>query len=126
VRRRLLTLQHGDEVMLDFPATITLADRDRLELSDRRTVEVIAAEEPLLDVRGRDATHLARLAWHIGNRHAPAEIGPDRILIGRDPTLAAMLRGLGAALTEVTEPFSPEPGAYAHGHGAEPHALLNR
>ena len=72
-----------------------LEDRDRLVLEDGRHVEVIAAEEDLLEVRAADPRALTVLAWHIGNRHLPAQIEPDRILIARDHVIADMLAGLG-------------------------------
>ena len=79
----------------------------------------------LPEVRGRDGQHLARLAWHLGNRHLPAAIETSRILIRPDHVIAAMLAGLGAAVTPVEAPFDPEGGAYAAGHGrpadAHPH-----
>lgn len=131
LRRKLLTLVHGDEVLVDFPQTVTLENHGALVLDDGRFVEVIAAEEQLLEVRGRDGEHLLRLAWHIGNRHTPAQLEENRILIARDHVLRDMLEGLGATVVDVTEPFSPEHGAYhAHGHGLGHadigHALLYR
>lgn len=129
VRRRIIPLAHGDDVLVDFPEPVTLDDRGALELADGRLVEVIAGEEKLYEVRGRDATHLMQLCWHIGNRHAKAQIerdgNGDRILILRDPVLRDMLAGLGAQVAEVSEPFHPLEGAYHHGH-AESHALLHR
>lgn len=125
LRRRLLTLSGGTEVLVDFPAAVTLGDGDQLELEDGRTVEILAAEEALIEVRGRDRAHLARLAWHLGNRHLSAQIEPDRILIRDDHVIRAMLEGLGAMLCNVRERFTPEYGAY-HGHGDHHHALLNR
>ena len=117
LRRKLLTLEHGDEVLVDFEKAVQLAHGDRLVLDDGRVAEVIAAEEDLMEVKGRDAVHLDKLAWHIGNRHLPAQIEPDRILVRRDAVIARMLEGLGAAVVNVTEPFHPEHGAYhSHGH----------
>jgi urease accessory protein len=130
VRRKLLRLQHGDEVVVDFPQPVTLEGGGALELADGRQVEIVAAEEKLYEVRGRDAKHLMTLAWHLGNRHAKAQIVKgwegigDRILILRDHVLRDMLIGLGATVTEVSEPFSPIEGAYAHAHGSGDHALL--
>lgn len=122
LRRKLLTLQQGDEVMVDLPVTTKLEDRDCLVLEDGRLVEVIAAEEDLLELRGRDAIHLARLAWHIGNRHLEAQIEADRILIRRDHVIAHMLEHQGAKVTEVREAFSPEHGAYhSHDDGSHGH-----
>ncbi len=129
VRRRVIALVHGDEVLVDFPAPVTLNQGDQLRLEDGRLVDIVAAEEYLYEVRGRDAKHLMQLAWHIGNRHAKAQIDTewaglgDRILILRDHVLRDMLLGLGARVTEISEPFSPLEGAYSHDHG---HALLNR
>ena len=129
VRRKLLTLVHGDEVLVDFPQAVTLLDRDRLLLEDGRSVEVIAAEEPLYAITAPTPADLTRLAWHIGNRHLPAQIETARILIRRDKVIRTMLLGLGATVVEVSEPFSPEHGAYhGHDHGGagENHALLYR
>jgi urease accessory protein len=56
------------------------------------------------------------LAWHIGNRHLPAQIGEGRILIREDSVIEEMLIGLGAGVRHVTEPFTPEAGAYATSH----------
>lgn len=124
LRRKLLVLQHGDEVMVDFPQTVTLIDRNALQLDDGRLVEIIAADELLYEVRAATPAHLVRLAWHIGNRHTSAQLEDDRILIKRDHVLKIMLEGLGATVTNVTEPFFAEHGAY-HSHG-EGHALLAR
>ncbi len=127
IRRKMLRLVHGDEVLVDFPQTITLDNRDVLRLEDGRLVEVIAAEELLYEIRATDAGHLLRLAWHIGNRHTPAQLEPDRILIKRDHVLKTMLEGLGATVVNVSEPFFAEHGAYhSHAHADAGHALLNK
>jgi urease accessory protein len=116
LRRKLITLQHGDEVMVDLDSTIKFEDRDCLILDDGRLVQIIASDEELLEITARDITHLTQLAWHIGNRHLEAQIEASRILIRRDHVIANMLKQLGATITEVHETFIPEHGAYAHGH----------
>jgi urease accessory protein len=121
VRRKVITLAHGDRVLVDFAETLVLEDRDVLVLEDGRHAEIIAAEEELLAVCGRDGVHLARLAWHIGNRHLAAEIDAERILILRDHVIKSMLEGLGATVSEVLEPFSPLRGAYS-GEAGHDHA----
>jgi urease accessory protein len=122
LRRKLLKLQHGDELLVDLPEPVMLAHGDRLVLEDGRHAEVIAAEEALLEVRAEGAAALLTLAWHIGNRHLPAQIESDRILIERDHVIEAMLRGLGASVREVSEPFQPVRGAYhSHGHSHHHH-----
>ena len=116
LRRKLIILQHGDEVMVDLEQTVKFEDRDCLILDDGRLVQIIASDEELMEVRARDAAHLTLLAWHIGNRHLPAQIEANRILIRRDHVIRTMLEKLGAETSDVREAFSPEHGAYAHGH----------
>lgn len=127
LRRKLLTGRNGTEITVDFPNTVTLDHGGALELDDGRLVEIVAADELLYEVRASDTAHLVRLAWHIGNRHTPAQLEDDRLLIKRDHVLKTMLQGLGARITEVSEPFFAEHGAYhSHGHADGGHALLNR
>ncbi|MDB5615021.1 MAG: urease accessory protein UreE [Devosia sp.] len=125
LRRKLLRLAGGDEIMVDLPQTLTLEHGSVLELEDGRLVGIIAAEELLYDVRGRDTAHLVRLAWHIGNRHTSAQLEDNRILIKRDHVLKTMLEGLDATIENVSEPFYAEHGAY-HSHADSGHALLAR
>lgn len=127
LRRKALRLPTGEHVLIDFPATVTLADGDALHLSDGRFVGIKAAREPLYEITGRDRAHLVRLAWHIGNRHLPAQLEDNRLFIRRDHVIGAMLIGLGATVKDVEATFSPEHGAYhGHSHGADDHALLYR
>jgi urease accessory protein len=125
LRRKVLRLAGGDEILLDLPATTTLDHKSLLLLDDGRTVAIIPAEELLYEVRATDPTHLIRLSWHIGNRHTPAQLEESRILIQRDHVLKTMLEGLGATVTNVSEPFFAEHGAYhSHAHADAGHALL--
>ena len=116
LRRKVLTSDAGEAILVDLPQTTSLDHGDALVLSDGRQLAVIAAPEPLLAVSGDD---LPRLAWHIGNRHTPCQIEGRRLLIQRDHVIRDMLRHLGATVEEVVEPFTPEGGAYGHGrtHG---------
>ena len=117
IRRKRITLQHGDEVFVDFEKAVKLEHGDQLVLEDGRVAEVIAAEEALMEIRAVDGAHLSQLAWHIGNRHLPAQIEAARILIRRDRIIRQMLETLGATVSDVMEPFHPEHGAYhAHEH----------
>jgi urease accessory protein len=117
LRRRLLTPESGAQILVDLPKAVALETGDALVLEDGGLVVIAAADEDLYEITGRDRTHLSRIAWHIGNRHLPAEIGEDRILIRRDHVIGSMLTGLGATVTETIAPFSPERGAY-HDHGS--------
>lgn len=116
-RRRLRFLaEAGTEFLLDLPRTTVLRAGDGLQLEDGRIILVAAAAEPLLEIRAGDPEQLTRLAWHIGNRHLPAQIAIARILIREDSVIEDMLRGLGATVRHVAEPFTPEPGAYDSSH----------
>ena len=91
----------------------------------------LQAFEPVVEITANSREHLARLAWHLGNRHLPTQIEGDRLLIRDDHVIVAMLRGLGATLRKVDLPFDPEGGAYGghvtndghshRHHGAHPH-----
>jgi urease accessory protein len=116
-RRRLRFLaEAGTEFLLDLPRTTVLRAGDGLRLEDGRVILVAAADEPLLEVTAADSEQLARLAWHIGNRHLPAQIATGRILIREDSVIEDMLKGLGATVRHLAEPFTPEPGAYDGSH----------
>lgn len=117
-RRIVLPLASGAEMLLDLPRAVAMADGDGLLCDDGSWIRVEAAAEPLLAISAADPHLLLRLAWHLGNRHTPAEVQPGRLLIRPDPVLADMLRGLGGEVAEVVEPFQPEGGAYGEGgHG---------
>jgi urease accessory protein len=118
LRRKVIALSDGTRVFVDLPEPVALAAGDALVLEDGSLVTIAAAEEQLLEVTAHDVAHLAEFAWHIGNRHLPAAISADRILILRDHVIKAMLEGLGAGVREVVAGFEPVRGAYSgHGHG---------
>ena len=123
-RRRLtLTTTRGEQILLDLPKAVAMADGDGLRLEDGRWLLVAAAPETLIEVRGGDAASLARIAWHLGNRHLPAEIVGGVIRIRPDHVIEAMLGQLGAEVARVTAPFQPEGGAYGgdQSHGRHSH-----
>lgn len=111
LRRKRLVTAAGEPFLVDLAETMNVLAGDAFELSDGRLVEVAAAVEAVLVVTG----DLTRLAWHIGNRHTPCQIETDRLVIRADHVLADMLRGLGATVTPVDAPFTPEGGAYGMG-----------
>jgi urease accessory protein len=121
-RRRIrLTTDQGWEFLLDLSEATVLGDGDGLRLDDGGFIRVRAADEDLVAVTCREAADLARVAWHIGNRHIPAAFDGARILIRADHVIADMVRGLGAEATPLRAAFTPERGAYdrqsGHGHG---------
>ena len=115
IRRKLIKTDGGKDVLVDLPLTAYFEDGDHLELSDGTYLEVAAAEEDLYEITGSSPAHIAQLSWHIGNRHLPAQIEFNRILIKRDHIIKAMLIGLLATVKETREQFNPLHGAY-HAH----------
>jgi len=120
LRRKLLHLENGEMVMLDLKEPVLFANGDMLVREDGELIEILAANEKLFEVRGRDRAHLIELAWHLGNRHLSAQIEEDRIVILRDHVIRTMLQGLGAMVLDIEEPFQPARGAY-HSHGGHSH-----
>jgi urease accessory protein len=119
-RRLVLTAERGTTLLLDLPHAATLRDGDGLVLDDGALVRVIGKPEPLHEIAAANAEELARLAWHLGNRHADVQVVGDRLRIRRDHVLAEMLERLGARVTAIEAPFDPESGAYSsHQHGPE-------
>ena len=117
IRRKLIKTDSGKDVLVDLPLTAYFEDGDHLELDDGTYLEICAAEEDLYEITGSSPAHISQLAWHIGNRHLPAQIEYNRILIKRDHIIKAMLLGLHATVIETRDQFEPLHGAYhAHGH----------
>jgi urease accessory protein len=120
-RRIVMTGEGGSKFLLDLPEVTALRDGDGLLLDDGTVVAVVARPEPLIEIAANGAAEqtalMARLAWHLGNRHTEVEVVGGKLRMRRDRVLEAMLIGLGAVLTPVEAPFEPERGAYRHGHG---------
>lgn len=115
LRRKVITTVHDETLLVDLEHTTSINHGDAFALTDGRCIECISAEEKLYRVRG----DLIRLAWHIGNRHAPCEITDEYLLVQRNHVMKDMFEKLGAEVSEVSWPFNPEGGAYGHGrtHG---------
>lgn len=110
--------------LLDLPTAAGLRGGDALVLEDGRLIEVVAAPEPLLEIRCTNALHLARVAWHLGNRHVPTQLLPAMLRVRRDHVIAQMAEHLGAQIMEIEAPFDPEGGAYSmpsHHHASHHH-----
>lgn len=110
LRTRLVS---GEEVGLMLPRGEVLRGGDLVTASDGRVIEVVAQPEKLLHVETKE---LARVAYHLGNRHVPVQVGGDFLRIADDHVLEEMLKKLGARVSKVEAPFEPEAGAYAGGH----------
>ncbi len=115
--RQRATLDSGEEIGLVLPRGLVLRGGDRLRASDGRIFEVAAAPEQLAHI---EAPTLARIAYHLGNRHVPVQVGEGFLRILRDHVLEDMVRHLGARVEHVEGPFEPEAGAY-HSHEKHDH-----
>ncbi len=115
-RRITLTGEGGTAFLLDLPHATALKDGDGLVLNDGAIVGVSGKPERLVEIAAASPHELARLSWHIGNRHTDVQVVGDKLRIRRDHVLEGMLRGLGARLTPIEAPFDPEHGAYGHHH----------
>src|SRR4051794_29957508 len=123
-RRVALTGDNGLEFLLDLDKATILGDGDAVKLEDGRLVQVKAAPQRLLEVKAENPLRLLKVAYHVGNRHSPAEVTADAIYIEEDHVLAEMVRGQGCTATPVMRAFQPERGAYEHdcGHDHGSHA----
>jgi urease accessory protein len=123
-----VTSVKGVAVDIALHGAVRLRTDDLLVLEDGSLIEVVAAAEPLVEARLADVAGLARLAWHLGDRHVPVQLLPNRIRAQRDEAVEGLLAALGAKTALIDAPFEPEGGAYApvqdhahhdHHHGHE-------
>jgi urease accessory protein len=115
--RFLTKLDSGKEIALVLPRGRVLRGGDRVRRQDGVVFEIRAAAEPCSTVRAGNATQLLRVAYHLGNRHMPLQVGEGFVRYLRDHVLDEMVRGLGAEVVHEEAPFEPEGGAYGGGHG---------
>ncbi len=121
VKSRLATMSvDGQAVAILLPRGSVLRDGALLMGDDGALARIEAAPEPVTCVTAEDPLALLRAVYHLANRHVPAQLALDHVLIERDAVLEAMLRGLGLHVEHIEAPFDPEGGAYhgEHHHGA--------
>lgn len=114
--RLLLTLDNGEQAALIVERGRTLRDGERVKIEDGREVEIVSAEESLLEAVSGDPMLIAKAAYHLGNRHVAVQLMPDRLRFLADHVLAEMVVGLGLKVNALVAPFEPEGGAYGHHH----------
>jgi urease accessory protein len=102
----------GEAIAFDLPRSFTLRTDDVLLLADGRRIGVVAAPEPLYEVRG-DFSLLARIAWALGDRHVPVQVLHNRVRLRADTALEPLLGVLGGKVVRIEAPFDPEGGAYS-------------
>ena len=118
----------GRHLGVFLPRGSVVRGGDVLVAEDGSLVRVLAAPQPVLEVRActehGSPFDLLRAAYHLGNRHVPVSLQPGHLTLEPDHVLADMLRQMHLIVTEVQAPFEPESGAYAasHAQGAHDHS----
>jgi urease accessory protein len=114
--RLLLRLDNGEQAALIVERGRLLRNGERVRIEDGREVEIVAADESLLEAVGSDPLLIAKAAYHLGNRHVAVQLMPDRLRFPADHVLAQMIARLGLTVNALVAPFEPEGGAYGHHH----------
>ncbi|MDN2660652.1 urease accessory protein UreE [Neptunomonas sp. CHC150] len=118
--RLRVELDTGEEAGLFLQRGITLRDGDQIATEDGYVVRIIAANESVSTVQCHDPLLLTRIAYHLGNRHVPLQVGDGFVRYQHDHVLDDMVKGLGGQVVSEQAPFEPEAGAYggssSHGH----------
>lgn len=123
IKSRLkVKLDDGREAGLFLPRGKILRNGDLLRSEQGVLVRVLAAEEVVSTVYCSDPHLMARVCYHLGNRHVPLQIEPDWVRYQHDHVLDEMVVGLGAEVTAETAPFEPEAGAYGGASSGHSHA----
>jgi len=132
--RQRATLESGEEVAVILTRGEMLRGGDRVVAVDGRIIEVVAEAESVMHVECASPEALARIAYHLGNRHVAVQVDAGWLRFVADAVLAKMVEGLGARVATLQAPFEPEPGAYAlhhrhdneSGHGGRIHEFPSR
>lgn len=107
----------GEEVAIMLDRGRVLRHGDCVQTESGEVIAIHAAEESLSMAASDSLQGLARVAYHLGNRHVPLQVGDGWVRYQQDHVLDEMVRQLGLTLSRVLAPFEPEAGAYGAGHG---------
>lgn len=123
--RLRVILDNGNEASLILDRSSVLRDGDLLRAKGGEVIKVHAALEMVSVVMNSNSHLLARVCYHLGNRHVPLQIGDGLLSYLKDHVLDEMVRSLGLAVNHTQASFEPESGAYqkngkdqhSHSHG---------
>lgn len=119
------TLTSGVEVGLQLARGKILRCGDKLKAEDGKIIEIKAAPESVSTVTCDDALMLAKICYHLGNRHVPLQVMQGQCRYMHDHVLDEMVVLLGGKVICEQASFEPEAGAYAnqsHAHNEDSHA----
>ena len=122
--RLRVTLDTGEEAGIVLAHGTKLRAGDVLASRDGVQLRIAAALEPVSTVTACDRRALARICYHLGNRHVPLQIGDGWVRYAPDHVLDDMIIGLGFTVVHEQATFEPEQGAYAQTgtHGPAHHS----
>ena len=113
IRGRLKTAcDDGTPLGLFIERGRMLQEGDLLEAKTGEIIMVRAVFETLISVSIKNGITLAKVCYHLGNRHVPVQIQSDKLLFQPDHVLENLCREWGLQLESVRLPFNPESGAY--------------
>ena len=112
LRRKRLISDSGEAFLVELQEAQTVSERDGFVLDDGRIIAIHPKSEPIMKIT---SSNIARIAWHIGNRHTPCQIQQDHLFIQQDHVIEDMLIVLGAKIEKLEAAFMPERGAYGDG-----------
>ena len=112
LRRKKLISDEGIEFLVNLSETKSLNNNQAFKFENEDIIVIKSKKENLLQIKSEN---LIKLVWHIGNRHIPCQIEKNRILIQNDAVIKEMILKLQGKITNVSEPFNPEGGAYGIG-----------
>ncbi|MCL7928757.1 urease accessory protein UreE [Halomonas llamarensis] len=121
----------GRELGLFLDRGPVLRSGEGLKAESGEVVRVSAAVEPVVTARVSAGLPLARLAYHLGNRHVQLALGEDEqgedekggwVRFPPDHVLEELAERLGAELEHHNATFDPEPGAYNQVGGGHSHS----
>ena len=110
------TTEGGESVGLFLPRGTILFEGDLVRATDGRILQIVAAPEDVSTISSPDAVLLARVAYHLGNRHVRTQVGPGFIRYRHDRAIDELVRKLGAEVVVEDVPFEPERGTKDHAH----------
>jgi urease accessory protein len=109
----------GREVGLFLDRGQVLTDGDLLRADTGEVFRIEAAAEAVVTAHADEPGQLARISYHLGNRHVALQIGASWVRFQPDHVLENLCRIHGLDVCLEQAPFQPEPGAYQHRHGEE-------
>lgn len=115
-------LDTGEDVGFVLPRGLLLRGGDCLSDSEQKyIIKIVAKKETVSTAYCDDPLRLARICYHLGNRHVPLEITQSYARFQHDHVLDEMLEQMGVKVTVEQAPFEPEAGAYSNQHGGHSH-----